>query len=51
MDNDIEDELSRWIIKLLIDEPFYAHFLGQVSRVISKDVTETAAVGLRQNAI
>jgi len=51
MDNDVEDELSRWIIKLLINEPFYAHFLGQVSRVISKDVTETAAVGLRQNAI
>lgn len=51
MDNDIEDELSSWIIKLLIYEPFYAHFLGQVSRVISKDITETAAVGLRQNAI
>jgi predicted metal-dependent peptidase len=51
MDNDIEDELSRGIIKLLFNEPFYAHFLGQVSRIVSKDVTETAAVGLRQNAI
>lgn len=48
---DVEEELSRSIIKLMIKEPFYAHFLGQVSRVISKEVTKTAAVGLRNNAI
>ena len=47
----IEDELSRWVIKLLLREPFFAHFLGQVSRVISEDITETAAVGLRNKAI
>ena len=47
----IEDELSRWVIKLLLREPFFAHFLGQVLRVISEDITETAAVGLRNKAI
>ena len=47
----IEDELSRWVIKLLLREPFFAHFLGQVSRVISEDITETAAVGLTNKAI
>ena len=46
-----EEELSRCIIKLMLSESFYAHFLGQVSRVVSKDVTKTAAVGLRNKTL
>lgn len=46
-----EDELSRAVIKLMLEEPFYAHFLGKVTRIISKDVTKTAAVGIRNKAI
>ncbi len=46
-----EEELSRAIIRLMLDEPFFAHFLGQVSRITSKDITKTAAVGLRNKAI
>lgn len=46
-----EDELSRAVIKLMLDEPFFAHFLGKVTRLISKDVTKTAAVGIRNKAI
>ena len=46
-----EDELSRAVIKLMLEEPFFAHFLGKVTRVISKDVTKTAAVGIRNKAI
>ena len=46
-----EDELSRAVIKLMLDEPFFAHFLGKVTRIISKDVTKTAAVGFRNKAI
>jgi predicted metal-dependent peptidase len=41
----IEDEISKSIIKLLIDEPFYAHVLSGVSRKISDEIP-TAAVGL-----
>lgn len=41
----IEDEISRSIISLLIDEPFYSHILGGVSRKIT-DQIPTAAVGL-----
>ena len=51
MNKNIDDELSRWIVQLLIKEPFYAHFLGQVTRIISEDITDTAAVGIRNNAI
>ncbi len=46
-----EDELSRAVIKLMLEEPFFAHFLGKVTRVISTDVTKTAAVGIRNKAI
>lgn len=45
-----EEELSRAIIKLMLDEPFYAHFLGQVSRIITDEVP-TAAVGIRNGTI
>lgn len=43
--------MSRAVIKLMLEEPFFAHFLGKVTRVISKDVTNTAAVGIRNKAI
>jgi predicted metal-dependent peptidase len=45
-----EEVLSRSIIKIMMDEPFYAHFLGQVSRIITHEVT-TAAVGIRNDTI
>lgn len=41
----IENEISKSIIKLLIEEPFYAHILSGVSRKITNKVP-TAAVGL-----
>jgi predicted metal-dependent peptidase len=42
---DIEEELSRCIIKLLLKEPFYAHFLSGIVRKITNEVP-TAAVGV-----
>ena len=45
-----EEELSRAIIKLMLEEPFYAHFLGQVSRIITDEVP-TAAVGIRNDTL
>ena len=42
----INDELSRCIIKLLIKEPFFAHLLSGVVRTISDEIP-TAAVGMR----
>lgn len=44
-DKKIEDEISKSIIKLLIDEPFYAHVLSGISRKLSSEIP-TAAVGL-----
>jgi len=41
----VNDEISRCIIQLLINEPFYAHFLSGIIRNITTDVP-TAAVGL-----
>ena len=32
---DIDSEISRCIIKLLIKEPFYAHFLSGIVRIIT----------------
>ena len=40
MNKNIDDELSRWIVQLLNKEPFYAHFLGQVTRIISEDIPD-----------
>jgi predicted metal-dependent peptidase len=41
----VQEELSRCIIKLLLKEPFYAHFLAGVPRNITEEIP-TAAVGL-----
>jgi predicted metal-dependent peptidase len=41
----IQDEISRCIIQLLVDEPFYAHVLGGVGRKVTDEI-DTAAVGL-----
>lgn len=49
-DKNIEDEISKSIIKLLIDEPFYAHILSGVSRKVSDEIP-TAAVGLIGSSI
>jgi len=46
----VEDEISKSIISLLIDEPFYAHILGGVSRKITDEIP-TAAVGLTGSTI
>jgi len=44
--NNIHEEISRCIIKLLMKEPFFAHLLSGVVRTIS-DKIPTAAVGMR----
>ena len=46
----INNEISRCIIRMLVDEPFYAHFLSGIIRNISNEVP-TAAVGLNGNQI
>ena len=40
----INDEISRCIIQMLMKEPFFAHLLSGIVRIISKKIT-TAAVG------
>ena len=47
---DINDEISRCIIQLLMNEPFYAHFLSGIVRCISTEVP-TAAVGLHNGKV
>ncbi len=47
---DIESEISRCIIKLLMKEPFYAHFLSGIIRVITDEIP-TAAVGFKSGKI
>ena len=46
----ISNEVSRCIIELLINEPFYAHFLSGIVRNITSDIP-TAAVGLNNTKI
>ena len=46
----INDEISRCIIKMLINEPFYAHFLSGIVRKVSDEVP-TAAVGLNETKV
>ena len=46
----INDEISRCIIQMLIDEPFYAHFLSGIVRQITKEVP-TAAVGFKNSNV
>ena len=47
---DIESEISRCIIKLLMKEPFYAHFLSGIIRVVTDEIS-TAAVGFKSGQI
>ena len=47
---DIESEISRCIIKLLMKEPFYAHFLSGIIRVVTNEIP-TAAVGFKSGKI
>lgn len=46
----INDEISRCIIKMLIDEPFYAHFLSGIVRKVTDEVS-TAAVGFNNSNV
>jgi predicted metal-dependent peptidase len=46
MTKDINDEISRCIIALLMREPFYAHVLSSVVRKVSSDIS-SAAVGYK----
>ena len=46
----INDEISRCIIKMLINEPFYAHFLSGIVRKVTNEVP-TAAVGLNETKV
>ena len=46
----INDEISRCIIQMLIDEPFYAHFLSGIVRKITDEVS-TAAVGFNNSNV
>ena len=46
----IHDEISRCIIKMLVDEPFYAHFLSGIVRKVTDEVP-TAAVGLNKTKV
>ena len=46
----INDEVSRCIIQLLLKEPFYAHLLSGIVRTISDD-TQTAAVGIKNGKV
>ena len=47
---DIEEELSRCIIQLLLKEPFYAHFLSGIVRKITDEIP-TAAVGISNGRV
>ena len=46
----INDEISRCIIQMLIDEPFYAHFLSGIVRKVTDEVS-TAAVGFNNSNV
>ena len=50
MSKDINEEISRCIIKMLLKEPFYAHLLSGVIREVS-DKVQTAAVGFKAGKI
>ncbi len=47
---DINDEISRCIIGMLISEPFYAHFLSGIVRNVTNEIP-TAAVGLNNTKV
>ena len=46
----INDEISRCIIQLLLKEPFYAHLLSGIVRNYSNEIP-TAAVGIYQGKV
>ena len=46
----INDEISRCIIQMLVSEPFYAHLLSGIVRVVTNDIP-TAAVGLNNTKV
>jgi predicted metal-dependent peptidase len=50
LSKDINEEISRCIIKMLLKEPFYAHFLSGVIREVT-DKVPTAAVGFKSGKI
>ena len=50
MSKDINEEISRCIIKMLLKEPFYAHFLSGIIREVT-DKVPTAAVGFKSGKI
>ena len=50
MGKNIRDEISRCIIRMLVDEPYYAHFLSAIVRKVSNEIP-TAAVGLNGTKI
>ena len=46
----INDEISRCIIQMLVNEPFYAHFLSGIVRKVTDEIP-TAAVGLNNTSV
>ena len=46
MPPDVEEEVSRAIIRLMMDEPFYAHLLCNLTREIS-DRVETCSIEIK----
>jgi predicted metal-dependent peptidase len=46
----VNDEISRCIIQMLISEPYYAHFLSGIVRNVTKEIP-TAAVGLNNTKV
>ena len=46
----INDEISRCIIQMLISEPYYAHFLSGIVRNVTEEIS-TAAVGLNNTKV
>ena len=48
---DIDTEVSRCIIKMLLKEPFFTHLLSNVARNVSDEEIPTAAIGLRGKVI
>lgn len=41
------EEVSRCVMTLVFDEPFYGHFLTGLNRIVTNDQTPTAAVAIR----
>ena len=50
MAKNIHNEISRCIIRMLVDEPYYAHFLSSIVRKVTNEIP-TAAVGINNAKI